>query len=147
MELENYIMGLEKSFIVFTIACVALAVGQNLNGLPLALSQSSIVPMAGEAMQANPDQAMACFNYYVPLISEIGQTYQDDVSNCTQVAQTDIQSAETATDIEREDLAKSVNESMTALTQCTQAATVQDIFDCYISQVSIRQIVSLFLAV
>uniref|UniRef100_A0A1I8NZM7 Protein TsetseEP domain-containing protein n=1 Tax=Stomoxys calcitrans TaxID=35570 RepID=A0A1I8NZM7_STOCA len=129
-------MSIGKSFIVFTIACLALAKAnpQNINALLPERSILNFMASSSQTLQDNPTQSLACFNYYIPLIDEVAQEYQYDLSNCSSNFQKSQQSAIDATVDERNQLAKTVNGTCAVLVQCENEDTADDIFQCYINQ-------------
>ncbi|XP_005175843.1 uncharacterized protein LOC101890866 [Musca domestica] len=129
-------MAFTKSSFVFITVCVALAMAntQVLNKLPANLNFLDFMSSSTDSMQANPDQSMACFSYYIPIINEIAQTYAAELSNCTNVATAAELNAEAATLAVRTSYASAVNASCAALTLCPKASTVEDVFQCYITQ-------------
>ncbi|XP_073828463.1 uncharacterized protein [Musca autumnalis] len=129
-------MGFQKSSIVFISVCMALAMAntQVLNSLPANLNFLDFMASSSDNIQTNPDQSMACFSYYIPIINEIAQTYAAGLANCTSIATTDEMNADAATLDARNSFATAINSSCAALSACPQADTVEDIFQCYITQ-------------
>ncbi|XP_061402631.1 uncharacterized protein LOC133338474, partial [Musca vetustissima] len=133
-------LGLAKlisiSSIVFISVCLAMAMAntQVLNKLPANLNFLDFMTSSTSNIEANPEQSMACFSYYVPLINEIAQTYAAELADCSNVATQAEANAEAATLDIRNTFATAVNSSCAALVQCPQAGTVEDIFQCYINQ-------------
>ncbi|XP_075155445.1 uncharacterized protein LOC142228809 [Haematobia irritans] len=123
----------QKSFIIFTIACVAMVSGGQ-NILVPERSILNFLASTSQTLQDNPSRTLECFNYYIPLIDEAAQEYQYELGNCTTAFQMSQQAAIDATAEQRDQLAKTVNDSCAILTQCENAATADSIFQCYINQ-------------
>ncbi|XP_013115794.2 uncharacterized protein LOC106093288 [Stomoxys calcitrans] len=129
-------MSLQNTFIVFTIACMALVMAktQRLNGLLPERSILNFMASSSRALQGNPTRSLECFDYYIPIIDETAQQYQWDLGNCTEAFENAQQAAFQASSEQRNQLAKTVNDSCEILIECENAATAEDVYQCYINQ-------------
>uniref|UniRef100_A0A1I8NNJ8 Ig-like domain-containing protein n=1 Tax=Stomoxys calcitrans TaxID=35570 RepID=A0A1I8NNJ8_STOCA len=129
-------MSLQKTFIVFTIACMALAMAktQNVNGIFPERSILNFMASSSRTLQGNPTRSLECFEYYIPIIDETAQQYQWDLGNCTEAFENAQQAAFQASVEQRNQLAKTVNDSCAILIECENAATAEDVYQCYINQ-------------
>ncbi|XP_058985342.1 uncharacterized protein LOC131805764 [Musca domestica] len=129
-------MSFSKIVYVFLSVCLVFtwAGSQPLGKLPTDLEFLSFMSNSRVNLQANPDQSIECFNYYIPKINNIAQNYSADLSKCADTSGTAQKSAEDATLEQRITLAHAVNASCEVLNKCQESATVSDIFQCYINE-------------
>uniref|UniRef100_A0A1I8Q7W9 Protein TsetseEP domain-containing protein n=1 Tax=Stomoxys calcitrans TaxID=35570 RepID=A0A1I8Q7W9_STOCA len=129
-------MSLQKTFIVFTIACMALAMAKTprFNGILPERSILNFMASSSRTLQGNPTRSLECFDYYIPIIDDTAQQYQWDLGNCTEAFENAQQAAFQASADQRNQLAKTVNDSCAILIECENAATAEDVYQCYINQ-------------
>lgn len=132
-------MSFSKIVYVFLSVCLVFtwAGSQPLGKLPADLGFLSFMSNSRVNLQANPDQSIECFNYYIPKINDIAQNYSTDLSKCVDTSGVAQKAAEDATLEQRSALVHSVNASCEVLNKCRESATVSDIFQCYINEVRI----------
>lgn len=102
------------------------------------LNLLSFMTRSSDVLQSNPARSLDCFDYYVPLLQQITETYETNFKACKQTTADSKENAESATLEQRNDLAKKSANSCAALSQCSDSGSAKDAFECFAKGVSNR---------
>ena len=100
------------------------------------LNLLSFMTRSSDVLQSNPARSLDCFDYYVPLLQKITETYETNFKACKQATADSKDNAESATLEQRNDLAQRSSVSCAALSQCTESGSAKDAFECFAKGVS-----------
>lgn len=103
------------------------------------LNLMQFMTRSSDVLQSNPARSMECFDYYVPLLQEITETYEREFKACKQTTADSIENAEAATLDQRNELAQRSSDSCALLSQCTEKISSVDSFECYAKGVSKKE--------
>ncbi|TMW49973.1 hypothetical protein DOY81_004964 [Sarcophaga bullata] len=86
---------------------------------------------SSNVLQRNPARSLDCFDYYVPLLTEITEKYEREFKACKEATDGKKASAESETLEQRNDLARRSSDSCSVLSQCSDSGSAKDVFECF----------------
>lgn len=125
-----------KQILILALACLAVAANAESNFHNTDVGLLDFMSRSNHIMQRNPERSLECFDYYIPLINELAEKYEADYKNCLEKSASGRLGAEEATVGQRNDLANRADSACAAINLCADSDTVEDIYNCYIIQVS-----------
>ncbi|XP_034479275.1 protein TsetseEP isoform X6 [Drosophila innubila] len=81
--------------------------------------------------QDNPTRSLSCFDYYLPLLSEVAETYKTDYAKCLDVAEASRQQINDNTEDDRTQINQSATDACKLLETCSKEENSIPYFDCY----------------
>lgn len=86
--------------------------------------------------RANPEQSLACFDYYLKVFDDLNEEYRLSFAACLDTADVERRKIDAATQPERDAIEKSANSSCEALNVCANLVGSIEYFSCFSSTVS-----------
>lgn len=89
-----------------------------------------------EQQRSNPEQSLACFEYYLKVFDELNEEYRLSFAACLDAADDDRRKIDVATQPERDAIEESAKSSCVALNVCVKLVGSIDYFSCFSTTVS-----------
>ncbi|XP_011203382.2 uncharacterized protein LOC105226253 [Bactrocera dorsalis] len=83
--------------------------------------------------RANPEQSLACFDYYLKVFDDLNEEYRQGFAACLDTAEDDRSKVDAATQPERDAIEASAKSSCEALNVCAQHVGSIEYFSCFSS--------------
>nr|XP_014102793.1 uncharacterized protein LOC106627254 [Bactrocera oleae] len=83
--------------------------------------------------RANPEQSLACFDYYLKVFDDLNEEYRLSFAACLDTADVERRKIDAATQPERDAIEKSANSSCEALNVCANLVGSIEYFSCFSS--------------
>jgi len=86
--------------------------------------------------QDNPTRSLSCFDYYLPLLNQVAETYKEDFKKCLDDADSARLAIDDTTQANRTEIDNSASNACELLTECSKETLSINYFDCYTNAVS-----------
>lgn len=101
------------------------------------VSLMNFMSRSSNFLQANPSRSWTCIDYYIPLITELLEQYEENLRQCSVNAENGREAANQDASDSIDKFNDNAGNACEAVLQCREAESVKSIFECYVDQVSL----------